>query len=141
MLKQDTQEIDGLKFTCTQFPAMRGFTLLGRLIKTIGPAISVLSSADAEADIRDLAPLIAVALKDLDPDAATALAADVLAGTSVIMDKHVPLDTRANIDMVFSGKLGTMFKVLAFAVKLNYEDFFGGIAPSAEALPATPQAR
>ena len=128
MLKQETKEIDGLKFEVTQFGAMKGFALLARLTKTIGPAFSVLSAADKDADIMTLAPAIASALKNLDDEAAVQLAADVLRGTLATMKDGTPvrLDNPTNIDLVFMGKLTTMFKVLAFAVGVNYGDFFAG---------------
>lgn len=144
MLKQETQTIDGLSFTTTQFPAMRAFTLFSKLVKTIGPAITVLSGANPESDVAELAPSIATALKDVDPDAMTILAAEVLSSTSAVMTgpsgaAQVPLNSVDGINLVFMGRLMTMFKVLAFAVKVNYGDFFGGSA-SAAPLPQTPSA-
>lgn len=131
MVKQETQEIDGISFTCTQFAAMRAFTLFGRLVKTIGPAISVLSGANPDDDVAILTPMLAAALKDLEPEAASSLAAEVLAGTIAIVDgKNVALNSTQNIDRVFTGRLPTMFRALAFAVKTNYSDFFAEAAQS-----------
>lgn len=136
MLKQETQSIDGISFTVTQFPAMRGFTLFGKLVKTIGPALSALSGLDPQADVIKVAPVIASALRDLDPEAASALALEIFASTSAIIDtpsgpRNVQVNTRENVDIVFMGKLMTMFKALAFAVQVNFGDFFGGSAPDA----------
>lgn len=141
MLRQEEQTIDGMRFTCQQFGAMRGFHLLARLVKSIGPAISVLQSVDPESDIKDIAPAIAVALKDLDADIVTALAVEILAGTSAILPgssggmRNIQLDNQSNIDMVFNGKLPTMFQALAFAVKVNYAEFFSGAGAQSGTLP------
>lgn len=139
-LKQAEETIDDLKFTSTQFPAMRALPLLGRLVKTIGPAIAVLSEAKLDSDMSELAAPIALALKDLDPNAVTALACEILASTSVILvgpqgAANIPLSSVENINIAFEGRLMTMFKVLGFAVKLNFADFFAGSAQSAVALP------
>ncbi len=140
MLKSETEIIDGITFTATQFGAMRGFSILGRLVKTVGPAISVLSSANPDSEVSELAPAIAGALRDLDPDVALVLAVDVLMGTTALMTGPNGVQalieiSRSNLDVVFNGRLMTMFKVLAFVVKLNYSDFFAGSAPDA-ALPS-----
>jgi hypothetical protein len=136
VIKQETRFIDDIQITTVQFAAMRGFTILGKLAKTIGPAISVLSGVDPETDIISIAPALASALKDLDPEAATVLAAEVLSGTTAtINNQPVPLNSDVNINLVFGGKLMTMFRTLAFALGVNYSDFFSGIGPAAARQP------
>lgn len=135
-VKQETTVINGTSYTTTQFPAMQAFEMFGRLVKTIGPAFGVLGTADGQAEIASLAPALAGAFKDLDPTAATQLASDILQMTSATFaGKHLPL-TPENINIVFSGRLMDMFRVLVFAIRVNYADFFEGsglVAPQGPA--------
>ncbi len=142
MIKQETKVIDGISFTTQQFAAMRGFTLLGKLVKVVGPALGALSGAGADTELSTMGPVIAGALSGLDPDAAAALALEILSGTVAQIDtdkgvRNVTLNTRENVDLVFMGKLRTMFNVLGFAISVNYQDF--GVGSGAGLLaPATP---
>jgi len=136
MIKQETRFIEDMQFTCTQFAAMRAFTMLGKLAKTIGPVITVLSGVDPQTDIVTIAPQLADAMKDLDPDATTALAVEMLSNTTVTLNgQPIPLNSETNINLAFSGKLMVMFRVLAFALGVNYGDFFSAIGPAAAQQP------
>lgn len=138
-LKYEEAEIDGIKFATTQYGAMRGLELLGRLAKTVGPALGALSSADMSPDLERFAPVIAIALRDLQPSELTALTVDILSGTSATITdgdkmRRVDLMSRESLDKVFNGRLMTMFKVLLHALKVNYSDFgFGSAAPNESA--------
>lgn len=140
MLKTEDISVDDLTFTTQQFPAMRSFALLTRLVKALGPAIAVLGSAGADAQVEDMMPTLGPALAVLDPAEAQALVLAVLEGTYVILPdttggKRVELRSQANVDIVFSGRLPMMFKVIAHAVKVNYRDFFNGSVPAAPRIP------
>lgn len=138
-LKHEETEIDGIKFSTTQYGAMRGLELLGKLAKTVGPAMGALSSAETGTDIEKFAPVIAVALRDLQPNELVSLSVDILSGTSATITdnntmRRVDLVNRDALDKVFSGRLTTMFKVLLHALKVNFSDFgFGSAAPSESA--------
>ncbi len=131
MLKTEEKEIGGIRFTTTQLPATRGFTLFTRLVKVAGPVVSALGSMNPEEDmVRAIGPL-ADGLKNLNPDEVVDLALSVLVGTQAIMTdesgktRRYDLSSRENIDRVFNGKLKSMFEVLAFAIRVNFQDFFG----------------
>lgn len=139
-LKYEETEIDGIKFATQQYAAMRSFELMGKLASTIGPALGALSMADEGTDLEKLAPVLAVALRDVDPTKLGALVIDVLTGTTAtITEDHkvtrVDLNSVKNIDRVFSGRLMTMFKVLVHALKVNYSDF--GFGSANESAPKT----
>ncbi len=144
MLKTETKTIDGVEFTTIQFPAMRSFELLAKLVKQIGPALALMSSVDPDTQITDLAPHLMSALSGLEPAAARALVVDVLSNTQALLrDANgqaslVELNRTETIDRVFSGKLRTMFVVLGHALKVNYGDFTEGSAPNAPQTPSTP---
>jgi hypothetical protein len=141
VLKTETTTIDGILFTTTQLPAMRGFELLARLVKMIGPALGALTSADPTADLSAMAPALAGALTNINPQEASALVVDIFSCTTALISdstggRQVQLSDRTNIDLVFSSRLKVMFQVLAHAIKVNFGDFSGGSAPAAPLPPA-----
>lgn len=145
MLNTESRTIDGIQFTATQFPAVRGFTVLGKLVKTVGPALGTLASASGGDDLAALAPQLAGALSGLDPAAAASLMIEVLSCVSAMTTdeqgrmRSAQLDSQAAIDRVFSGKMGTMFKVIGLALQVNYADFMVGSFPTAPG-PTAPSA-
>lgn len=136
-LKYEETVIDGVTFGCTEFPAMRAFTLFGRLMKTIGPVMIALSRADGEADVMSILP---AALRDVEPEELTKLALETLSNTTANTGSAlIPLNSADAMNAVFSGRLIAMVKAVAFAVGVNYKDFFAGAAESGQsaAKPAT----
>lgn len=135
--KSESIELDGLTFRTTQFAAMKGFALLAKLAKLIGPALAALSGAAPDTDVATLAPALMGAMRDLDDAQMSALAAEILAQTSVMADGSGKKDfsDRKNIDVVFTGRLMLLFKVLGHAVRVNFADFFAGSAPAGAADP------
>jgi len=145
MLKREEEEIDGLRFSVVQFPAMYGFGLLARLAKTVGPAITSLSGVSPDTDLATLGPAFSDALGALDPDEAQKLVVEVLRSTSVVIPdatggRKVELTDKAKIDEVFSGRLRTMFKVIGFSLRVNFSDFVGGSGKLATVAPTAPTA-
>lgn len=146
MLKSESVTIDEVEYTTTQFPAMTSFELLAKLVKQVGPALAIVASADAGDSLNSIAPALMSALSGLDPVVARGLVVEVLASTSALVREAngslrlVALNTPANIDIVFSGKLKQMFLVLGHALRVNYGDFSGGSDPAAPEAP-TPNAQ
>lgn len=135
-LKKETREIDGLTFTTSQLPAMASFTLFGRLVKAVGPAFGALSKLDPSTPLDGAAGELAGAFSAIDVDEATRLVPQILSRTTVaISGRHENLQASGAVDRVFSGRLGTMFKVLVFALQVNYSDFLPGSAQAASQLP------
>jgi hypothetical protein len=132
MLKTEAVTIDDIRFETTQFPAMRAFELLARLVKSVGPAIGALTNIDPNTELSSIGPQLMAGLSTLNPSEAAKLVEDVLACTTADVDnKRISLSTKSNIDLVFSSKLKTMFKVLGHALKVNYQDFNEGSDPAA----------
>ena len=132
-LKTESLELDGITFSTTQFGAMRAFKLMARLIKQVGPAMGALTGAEATTELSTMGPALVGALESLDPDEAARLLLDILAGTSALVDgknmDFIGKTAQSNFDIVFTGRLGTMFKVVGAALQLNYSDFFAGVTP------------
>ena len=130
-LKSAQTTVDGIVFETTQFPAMRALELMGRLTKVLGPTLGALASADPDAELDSLGPVLAMALKDLEPKELSAIAVELLAGTTALVQGAagmtlVTLGSRENLDLVFSSRLFALFKVAVHAIKVNYGDFIGG---------------
>lgn len=118
-LKTETADIDGLRVTVTQFPALYALELSTRTAKAFLPAI--LSAGGLGADTH-----VAVLLSNLEPKETRALAIDLLKCASVESDGQiVELKSEAVINRVFSGSLATLLKAAVFAAKVNFADFFG----------------
>lgn len=143
-IKSEEYEIDGVKFTTTQYGGFKALELMGELAQVIGPALGVLSSADPNTPLEQLAPVLAMALRGLKPDEISSLALKVLSGTTATIEENgtfrrVDINGKDNFDRVFTGRLMTMFKVALKSLQVNYADFGFGSAPieSAPSLPAT----
>lgn len=138
-LKEEETEIEDLKFSTQQFPAMRAFALLAKITKAVGPALMSLMQTHADSDLAS-GETMATAFAQMDPDQATRLVPEILASTSCTLTdgKEMSFSKKENIDIIFSGRLGMMFKVIGHALKVNYSDFSSGSVPAA---PKPGQAR
>lgn len=139
--KSEEFEIDGIKFITTQFGGLRGLELMGELAQVIGPALSVLSSADPSTPLEALAPHFAMALRGMKPEDLSSLALKVLAQTTAIMEVNGTVKrmdvNRETFDRIFTGRLLTMFKVAIKAIQVNYADFGFGSATDETSAPVT----
>lgn len=142
-LKYEEIEYDGIKFATTQYGAMRGLELLGKLARTIGPAMGALGQMEwGPGDIEKAAPILGYALQNLQPNELTSLVTDILKGTTATLTENgtlrrVDLLDGNAIDRVFNGRLLTMFKVILNALRVNFADFGFGSAAQKESAPAT----
>lgn len=133
MLKTDTRTIGGLEVTTTQFAALRSLRLMTRLGAILAPMLAGVETLalGMKADLKDLAPILAEVFSNLTPDVADTLAREILCNTIVVMDgKKFELTSAAQIDMVFSGKVLAMIQSIAFAVEVNFRDFFDSLRGS-----------
>ena len=139
-MKIEEKEIDGLRFKTKQLPAMRAFKLMARLVKAIGPAIGALAKLDPSTRVDAVTSELAGAFSTLDDQEAERLVPEILINTTVLTEDARGLSekslTKERIDEVFTGRLMTMFKVLGFALEVNYGDFIAGSVPAAPQPPA-----
>ena len=144
MIKTEKQTFDGIEFSCTQFPATRGFRLLTNLVKQVGPVLTALGQLDGDLELGDpknmgrLMPALSTGLASLDPEQAEKLMLEVLSSTSAIVSDEGgrPITRQfggpsgqANVDRVFSGRMGMLLRVVAWALQVNFRDFSSGAAP------------
>ena len=124
--------IDGVEFQTDQFPAMHALEVLAQLVRVAGPALSILSSANPETELSDLAPQLGAALSGLKPADANELVRKLLSQTRAFVQakdggtRIVELTTEEKINQVFSGKLKVLFQVVGHSIRTNYGDFSEG---------------
>jgi hypothetical protein len=118
--KPVTEVIDGLEFTTLQFPAFYALGLLPRLTK-LGPSFGMTTEGQDNS-----APLDAATFQNF--------ALELLRQTSVMVNdgkgvlRRVELTSQEKFNQVFAGRFQTVFKVIAFAIKANFETFADGSA-------------
>ena len=138
-IKTESFELNGTKYTTTQFAAYRSLELLSKLMKSIGPALGALGGLDPGMDVSKAAPLLISALVHVDASVLAPLAVEVLGQTTALITgangepQIVNLGDRSAIDRVFTGGLKDMFMVLGHALKTNYSDFFAESGVPADA--------
>ncbi len=142
-LRTEEKEIDGLAVSTTQLGAWKALGLVPRLGKLLAPALAKLASMPgagkvSEADLSAIAPALASLFASMDGNEAQALVRDLLAGTSVKVEgdkgpRKVELTNPGAIDGVFEGRLMTLFRVVWFALSVNFTDFIDAASTLSQA--------
>lgn len=122
-----TRQIGEHTYSVSQLPARRALEMFGRLGKSLGPAlfeaIARGGQVDPDADAMDLVAALAPALGSvfsrLPPGELTALADELLEPATC---DGAPI--KPQFDLLFQGQILALLRVLAFAVEVNYADFF-----------------
>ena len=158
MRTSDKRTIDGLEFTTTMLPARRASRLGARLLRLAGPVLKKLGGIKMGDDVGQLIPALFVLFESVSDDELESLQAEILCGTSVKMSlpgekkpRNVDMVDGDMIDLVFTGRLATMYKAMKFAVEVNFSDFFdvlrnaaakrkGSAAPETPGSSETPEA-
>lgn len=145
--------IDGKACVVVQFPGMEGLKIWTTLIKILGPSVAVLGKGFGEGikDIKSIDSVSKLLDKDIDMDKifssvseALVLANDnlnedlveqivlrILACTKV---DNVEINLQS-FNLMFSGNYGSLFKILAFTLKVNYSSFLGDRESSIDTNP------
>lgn len=132
--------INGKVFKVSQFPAMRGWKVFTKLAKGVFPAIAGLAGSvkdwdndDIDLDREGLVEAVKYIVTELDENKSEALIRDLLELTWCDGQEVMP-----QFDNLFKGDYGTLFKVLAFSVEVNYKSFLenGGIDKLKSLIPA-----
>lgn len=118
MIKKEIRQIDGLQYTCTQMPATESHRVLIDLDKDLGRTVLV---AIAGSDMIG-AVASGILFDNVSPEAANNLCRTMMAG--VVTKKAGDLKEQSVFDAHFRGRLGHMYKVVEWAIQVNYRDFF-----------------
>jgi hypothetical protein len=131
-----SRTIDGSTFTVQQLPAMQSVLLLHRLAKTMGGGLlKVLAGAGGgggpKVDLRalDVDSLIPAMESFFDrfSEADLERLLRQLLETATVQGKGGEMALLPVFDVELQGKPMTVFKLLAFALEVNYRDFFSAL--------------
>jgi hypothetical protein len=136
-LDQQTQEIDGHKWTVTQFPARPGNKYKVRLAKMVGPGVAEL--LPALGTMKEIVAKGAKGSEGLDLGIDLAMVPNVVARIAQHVDEDLFVDTLVELmafstrddtqitpehfDLVFAGNDSELYKAIWFILKVNYSDF------------------
>lgn len=129
-LTPQVEEIDGIRFTISQLPGMRGLRVFSRLTKMLGkagPAAKALISGGTKDAGAVLAILGGMEEEDLVFVAKELLAPCVFSGPADVGQGNAA----DRFDVLFQGRIDLLFKVLLFALRVNYGSFSKGLSGSA----------
>ena len=126
--KYEEADIDGFKVVVNQYSATEGFKILTKLTKMLGPSIAkatggLTGSSLMDMEIADgaIGGAIDSLVMQLDPDSNLQLILRLLASTTV---DNQPI-VKESFDLLFQGKIFSVFKIIKFALEVNYKDFLG----------------
>ncbi len=119
MVETKFKEIDGARYGVSQLPAMRGLRMFNRLTRVLGPALTKAAAADGLGSLPDALLLLTEKLSD---DELEAITRELLYNAT---QNEAPL--MSLFDTLMAGKTGTVLKLLAFAVEVNYASFFDAL--------------
>ena len=136
-LEVKTKTINDRPVTVKQFPAVYANRLLAQVIKYFGSGLFSLlvqlkdgSRSVFDFDVKEVSGIVNEFSSKLVPEEWQAFCLSCLAYSSVNEQK---IDNEDSFNQVFSGKLLLMYKVLFFALEVNYGDFLGesgfGVTP------------
>lgn len=135
MITKETS-IDGMTVTVTQLPAMKALRLMGRLGKTLGPALAkaagAMQNGGLESNVAVLGDAVHVLFDRLSPDEMEQLTRELLETATVTCT--VPATGQPYngpmmpvFNTVFQGRMPSLLKTLKFAFEVNYGNFFDGL--------------
>lgn len=137
MIESKHKMIDGVEYTCTQFPARAGIKLKITLGKKLLPGLSELLGGQAnlsdmmgqEITAGKLASAVEKAIATIDPDEAVDLIMQILSQTrrGTREGQGGVEFSREMLDLEYAGKYLSLYKVIGFVLQTNYGDFLKGI--------------
>ena len=121
----ETKRIDDEKYACRMMPATKGQKVLIRLTELVGRPALVMTAgvirSEGEVEVHDIIELgTRIIFERLTDDEADATIKDVLDGVMVENGGEV----LKNFDEHFRGRIMHLYKVFAWALEVNYRDFF-----------------
>lgn len=132
MKKTQEATIDGLRFRVTQMSGMRGYLLTNDLLQLAAPALGSLAGFKegaklGDVPVADLAKPLSEALPRLTREKQEYLTRELLEQAVVVLNgsQHPVLEV---FDEVFQGMAFTVYKLLAFSLKVNFASFSTALA-------------
>lgn len=126
MIESQQRTIDGIDFEVRPLPAMKSLETFPRITALLAPLLSDLGSLakGAQADRLDTIGKALASLARTDPKEVVALTKVLLDGSTITTADGKRQHLLPVIDDELATKMWTLFRLLAFAVEVNYRDFF-----------------
>lgn len=126
MRETQYKEIDGHRYSCTMMPVRKAHQTWVELVAVLGqPVVSAIgrASQDQDQQVQELISSAAsMALMNIDAEVADRLLASLFDGVRADgIGEWEPWD--AKFDAHFRGKVFSMYKVWAWSLQVNYQDF------------------
>lgn len=124
-IEAQQRTIDGMDFEVQPLPAMKSLETFPRITAMLAPVLADLGTISKASD-SERAALVGKALSALaktDAKELVSLTKVLLSEATVVVDgkrQHL----MPAFDTLMAGRLLTTFKLIAFAVEVNYRDFF-----------------
>jgi hypothetical protein len=144
-LTTQTRSIDGLQFSVTQLPGFKAMTMFHRLVRAIGPAAGalgkeidlatlgkgkledILGNIDLGQAARGMLAAIPKLTESMSPAELEGITRELLESSTVVMENGVQGPLLPQFDRVMQGRTSTALKLLAFAIGVNYGNFFDAL--------------
>jgi hypothetical protein len=144
MAREETEkEIDGIKYTFCQLGAIKAHRLLLKLGKIVGPAIGAMANTGdgvkgllgADIDLEDVLDSLFERADEATIDSILVTLGSQIHYAKTEDQKGGVLNTIDLIDLHFTGRLPSMYKVMIAALGAQYGDFLeeGGIVENIKA--------
>lgn len=133
MRVEKSKEIEGITFTVQQLGGKRAMRLWTKLFRIVAPALaktlegnSLTGMTLAKLDLKSLGDAVQLLTDKLTPDEFDAMRDELFETAFAVWEgQTVPLNRMQ--DEIFAGRVLLAFKVLRFALEVNYGDFLGGL--------------
>lgn len=125
-MEPQKRTIDAYTVEISPLPAWQGLEGLHQLTRLVGPALTGVLAA-AKGDMQAIGSGVSQALMTTPPAEVTALLKRLLGPCRITLPDGKQVPALGVFDTEFQGKLLTVFKIAAFAVEVNYGDFFGEV--------------
>ena len=120
------------EITVTQLDGNRGGTLGIRLAQLVGPSIVNLVGAMEGNDMKKVVEAAQTLIGKVTPEEFERIKGEVLRGAQAKFNGEF-VDVNANfIGEAFAGHPGSLYKLIGFALKVNFQSFFSDLGMNAE---------
>jgi hypothetical protein len=122
-----------LEVTVTEFGARQKSKLLARLGRVIAPALSKApTEITDQTDVRDVAPSLVAFFESLDDAAQDSIIVEVMKlSMGTLGGQALELGNLVHFDRAVGSDMGLMYRLLWFALEVNFGDFSAGLKSSA----------
>jgi hypothetical protein len=124
VIETKSKEIGKHTYSVTPLTAKKAYKLLTKILKIVGPGVGTI--VDGRSADGLVGQLIGQITERLDETAVEQIVDMLIAQTTVRMDgRDVPVEKI--FDVHFVGKMSELMRVLAFALEVQYGDFFADL--------------